>query len=67
MDRAANDREYFPKLKALLAKHQMFGHMDPGGAEVTHPVHGRLRLSNEDSKDDFERVEAFLRKHGVEP
>jgi hypothetical protein len=57
--------EYGPRLQALLHKHRMYGHLDPGGAELTHPQFGKLRISAYSEKDDYKTVVAFLRKHGI--
>lgn len=62
----ADNKEYGPKVRALLTKHGMFGHLDPGGAEITHPTHGKLRLSAIDEKEDYEEIIRFLQKHGIE-
>jgi hypothetical protein len=57
----------YDKLKALVKKHKMYGHLDPGGAELTHPEFGTCRISSCDDAFDLKLVEDFLRKHGVEP
>lgn len=60
-------KEYEPLRKALMRKHGMSGHLDPGGAELHHPTFGKLRISAYDERDDYETIVEFLRRHGAEP
>lgn len=55
------------RLRLLMRKHGMYGHQDPGGAVLTHPELGELRISAYNDADDCAKIEAFLLSNGVNP
>ena len=55
------------RLQKLRRKHGIYGVLDPGGAELTHPQFGQFRVTAMDDKYDHGLIVAFLRKNGVDP
>jgi hypothetical protein len=55
------------KLVALLTKHGITGHTDPGGVALNHPTLGGFRMRGNNDKEDHTWVCEFLTMHGIDP
>jgi hypothetical protein len=53
-------------ITALVAKHNLSNMVNPGGREFHHATAGRLQVGDHNVKEDYEKLLAWLKQHGLE-
>ncbi len=60
-----SNHEYKARTVAIMKKHGITFHLNPGGGVFTHPEYGMCPVSAWDRKEDYLELCAWLEKNGI--